>query len=144
MRKAITTLASAAATILFVSTIDAPSNAQVASTGGREKFIKTLQFVGDQPPLTTQSLYVVPNGKGFRITDLIATNGSSQGNCLVKLFGKTGEFIVPTGATSSFNFTSGPTYAGGEAVLLGNNARIGGGSNVCALTYTVMGYLFNP
>ena len=127
---------------LATATVVASASAQTASSDRREKFLKTVQFYGDQAALQQQSIFAVPANKNFRVTDLIATNGSYDGTCLVYFSGKTAEMNVPPLSTKSFTFASGPTYGGGEQVYLGNDARIGGASANCSLTYTVMGYLF--
>jgi hypothetical protein len=120
----------------------APAFGQVASVDDpSSKFAKTLQFFGDQGPLVNQGIYVVPSNRSFRVTDLIVVSHGNT-NCLVTFSGKTAEMLVKTGTMEKIQFTSGPTYGPGEQVVLGNNARIGGGGNNCSMTYTVMGYTF--
>ena len=122
----------------------APAVAQVSTVPDTtNKFVKTLQFFGDQGPLVNETIFVVPANRNFRVTDLIVyARGAS--NCLVTLGGKTAELFVKTGTMEKFQFTSGPTYGPGEQVVLGNNARITGGGNNCTMTWTMMGYTFRP
>jgi hypothetical protein len=129
----------AAFTVALVAT---PALAQVSTVPDTtNKFVKTLQFFGDQGPLVNETLLVVPANRNFRVTDLVVyARGAS--NCLVTFSGKTAEFFVKTGTMEKFQFASGPTYGPGEAVVLGNNARVTGGGNNCTMTYTVMGYTF--
>jgi len=118
-----------------------PSYAQTATTDRRERFVRTLQFRGDQPALKTTTIYTVPAGKFFRVTDLWLTNGSTNGACLVTIGGAAEINVAPV-STMIVNVSSGETFGPGDPVYIGNNARIGGGSNFCSLTYTVMGYQF--
>ncbi len=119
-----------------------PALAQVSTVPDTtNKFVKTLQFFGDQGPLVNETIFVVPQNRNFRVTDLIVYSRGVS-NCLVIFSGKTAEFFVKTGTMEKFQFASGPTYGPGEAVVLGNDARVQGGGNNCAMTWTVMGYTF--
>ena len=119
-----------------------PAAAQVAPVPDEgNKFAKTLQFSGDQAALQTSRLFSVPSKRNFRVTDLIVS-AYGVGTCLVHFPGKMTEFFVQPGTSVSLNFLSGPTYGPGEGVFFGNDARLPGGSNTCALTYTVMGYTY--
>lgn len=131
------------ATALALACATPPARAQVSTVAdGNNRYVKTLQFFGDQGPLATEVIFVVPANRSFRVTDLIVVaNGST--NCLVVLNGKTAEMLVETGTMEKIQFTSGPTFGPGEPVVLGNNSRIGNG-NSCSMTYTVMGYIFRP
>ena len=100
-----------------------------------------MQFFGDQGPLANDTIFVVPANRNFRVTDLIVYSRGTS-NCLVVFSHKTAEFFVKTGTMEKFQFASGPTYGPGEAVVLGNGARLPGGGNDCTMTWTVMGYTY--
>jgi hypothetical protein len=119
-----------------------PAFAQVATVPDIDnKFAKTIQISGDQGPLVNQSIFVVPANRNFRVTDLIVS-AFGAGTCLVTFTGKMTEVFVQPKTTETIHFLSGPTYGPGEQVVLGNDARLPGGSNNCGLTFTVMGYTY--
>ena len=138
MRLTVPFCALAVATVLAAT----PALAQVSTVPDTtNKFVKTLQFFGDQGPLTNTTGFTVPATRNFRVTALsVDSRGASNGLGLVP--GKTAEVFVPTGTMETFQVASGPTYGPGENVELGNDARLPGGGNNCAMTWTLMGYTF--
>ena len=92
----------------------APASAQVATYDSpTHVFAAAVQLTGEQVTVKEETIYTVPERRGFRVTDLVLSNWGI-GSCAVSLPGKTLEVIVPVDETISVNFLSGPTYAPGE------------------------------
>ena len=134
---------SIAAIGLLLAGIGSPAYAQVATDENeRHEFVAAVQLRGEQQTANRNDvIFTVPASRGFRVTDLIASNWGI-GSCAVYLPGKTNEMIVPVDETISINFLSGPTYLAGQPVNLANNDRLSGHGPGCMLVYTVMGYLY--
>ncbi len=132
-----------AAAGLLLAGFAGSAGAQVATDENeRHEFVASVQLRGEQQQANKDDvIFTVPANRGFRVTDLIASNWGI-GSCAIYLPGKTGEIIVPVDETISINFLSGPTYTGGQPVNLANTDRLSGHGPGCMLVFTVMGHLY--
>ena len=127
---------------LAVAASAAPAHAQVATYDSLyHVFVSAMQFTGDQTTNKDDVIFTVPSNRGFRVTDLIASNWGIS-TCLVHLPGKTNPVIIPVDRTESFNFLSGPTYGPGEEIRVANMSGFGNEGTSCNLSFTVMGYVY--
>jgi hypothetical protein len=132
------------ATAVLTLLLGGAAQAQVATVPDfTHDALQTMQFFGDEGNLKNKTVFTVPPGQSFRVTDLAVTT-SGPGVCLVFFPGKTDELRVGPHTTQSFSFLSGPTYGPGQNIEVSNDARIptGGPNGPCTFAYTVMGYLF--
>ena len=133
MRRTVTFSALAVATALAAT----PALAQVSTVPDTtNKFVRTLQFFGDQGPLVNTTLLVVPANRNFRVTDLIVyARGAS--NCLVIFSHKTAEFFVEDGDDGEIPVRQRADLRARRSGRAGQRrppARCGG--NDCTMTWT--------
>jgi hypothetical protein len=130
------------ATSVCLALISIAASAQIVPPN--ENILRTVQISGqfNSPPDSVLTVYTVPAGRAFRITDLIFTNYGSAGPCDLTLSGMTYEIRVQPSSTWTMNLVSGPTYTQGQKVNIENTWRLPGHDDNCEPIYTIMGYLY--
>lgn len=114
------------------------ASAQVGSAKSRVKALEFRQFFHTVGPGAATTLFAVPAGSRFILTDVVISNGEIaelteqsilSGQAIVS------QFTVPARSTTAHSFASGLTFEGGSTIALQN-----GDSNETS-TWTVTGYI---